>query len=263
MHEPLSFTRPQKSDYAFLLEDGDKFAKRLPIITACHEYEHIYSSYSAARSAGKSAFCDEIYSQADIFAEKIVSMYKREKMNKIVIYSETDDNYKYNIHKKISNKLRFFVSEIEKYTGKNLSLPINFFVFQTQDTEYVRNTKNHPDSWISGRIKEYLEPVSDFYRVIKVDSTKTFVKIKHWFREDSQEWRKRYSFFLGKSAAKFNRRLGRAVYKALKKYASNFCEKELDLFYEEIIFAIILFICFSIVKHKHLTHGLKNMCLMH
>ena len=200
------------------------------------EYEFDYKSFGSAESAGKSALRDEIYSQAEALAQQVIVMYEQRRMNKVARYAETDSNYKYGVHRQLIKDLRAYVNELESYTGRKISLPSDFFTFRTRDTEYINDRQDHANDWLAGRIKEYLEPASEFYSCVKVDKTSETYWKSHFFGDDTLETRYKYAYYIDPDSAglrRFYKNVARATWKA-GKYTKQFCERELERFHKEI-----------------------------
>lgn len=237
MQQPLVFTSPPYEDYAFLLEDKNEYAQELwnsAPSGLSDEYEFDYKSSSAARSAGERAFRDEIYSQAEALAQQVIVMYEQRKINRVVRYAETSDNYKYGVHQRLIKDLRSFVNELETYTGKKLSLPADFFTFRTRDTEYIDNRQEKSNDWLAGRIKENLESPSEFYTCIKTDKTSEYVTVSSWFGPDKEKLVYKYAYYTDIDRLKrFYDHVARATWKS-GKYTKRYAERELELFHKAI-----------------------------
>ena len=236
MRQPLTFTPPAADEYDFRLEDKDQYAEEITgSLDVSGEYEYDYNSYSSAESAGKSAFRDEIYSQAGALAQQILVMYEQRRMNKVARYAEIEGNYKYGVHQRLIKDLRSFVNELENYTGKKFSLPSDFFSFRTKDTDCINDRQERSNGFIADAIKEYLQPASEFYSCVKTDKTCVgSVRVSHWFGDDTYEDKYKYAYYLKpESVARFYRYVARATWKA-GKFRKKFCERELDRFHKEI-----------------------------
>ena len=233
MNAPLEWNKPDKEEYRFSLDDKNDFVSELPTPYASDEDEYNYSSASDARSAGKRAFRDEIYSQADALAQQIMVLYQQRKMNTVARYAEVPGNFKYDTHTRLTKRLKSFVNEIEGCTKSKLSLPSDFFRFSTKDTEYIIDMQERPNNYAAQRIKENMEPASEFYDSIKTDYMDRCVKVSHWFGDDEYKMKKKYSFSLRKAVERFNRSLARTVWK-YGKYTSQDAEREIDAFCKEI-----------------------------
>jgi ferredoxin len=235
MQAPLQFTPPSVDEYEFSMDDRDKYAEEITgSLSVSGEYEYDYSSHSSAESAGKAAFRDEIYSQAEALAQQVIVMYEQRKLNRVARYAETSGNYKYGVHQRLIKNLRGFVNELESCTGKKISLPSDFFTFRTKDTEYINDRQENSNDWLAGRIKEYLEPASEFYGCVKTEKTYEYVTVSHWFGDDTHEKKYSYAYYIKpESVARFYRHVARATWKA-GKYTKQFCERELEHFHNEI-----------------------------
>lgn len=233
LKEPLKLSPPSKSDYRWEIDEKDEFVKELPVPYVSGEDDYCYKSPSDARSAGKQAFRDEIYSQADALAQQLVVSYWQRKLNAVVRYAEVGGNFKYETHRQLANKLKSYIHEIETCTGKKLSLPSDFLKFYTKDTEYIEHIQEKPNDWLANRIRENLPSASEFYDSIKTDSEERFVTVSHFFGDDTHEVKKRYCYSLTKAIERFNRYLGRTVFKCAK-YTSQDGEREFDQFCREI-----------------------------
>ena len=235
MQQPLTFTPPSADEYDFRLEDKDEYAEAITgSLSVSGEYEYDYDSYSFAESAGKAAFRDEIYSQAEALAQQVIVMYEQRRMNKVARYAETSGNYKYGVHQRLIKNLRSFVNELESYTGRKISLPSDFFTFRTKDTEYINDRQEKSNDWLAGRIKEFLKPASEFYSCVRTDKTYEYVTVSHWFGDDTREKKYSYAYYIKPdSVARFYRDVARATWKA-GKYTKQFCERELERFHKEI-----------------------------
>ena len=162
MRQPLTFTPPPAEEYRFRLEDKDEYLKEIKgSLDVSGEYEYDYNSSSSARSAGKRAFRDEIYSQAWALSQQIIAMYEQRRVNKGARYAEIESNYKYGVHQRLIKDLRSFVNELESYTGRKISLPSDFFSFSTKDIDYINNRQERSNGFIADAIKEYLKPASE------------------------------------------------------------------------------------------------------
>ena len=232
---PLEFTMPDKNEYEFSMDDRDAYAKEINCSGwVSGEYDFDYKSSSSARSAGERAFRDEIYSQFEALAQQVIVMYEQRKMNRVARYAETNSNYKYNVHQRLIRNLKSFVNEIEACTGKTLSLPSDFFTFRTKDTEYIKHQQESHNEWLAGRIKEHMEPASEFYSCVKTDSTEDYVKVSSWFGDDDYKTVKKYAYYIdNEKLQRFYSKVARATWKA-GKYTSKFCEEELNKFHREI-----------------------------
>ena len=94
MRQPLTFTPPPAEEYRFRLEDKDEYLKEIKgSLDVSGEYEYDYNSSSSARSAGKRAFRDEIYSQAWALSQQIIAMYEQRRVNKGARYAEIESNF--------------------------------------------------------------------------------------------------------------------------------------------------------------------------
>ena len=233
LNEPLKLSPPSKNDYYWELDERDDYVKELPTPYISGENDYCYKSSSDARSAGKQAFRDEVYSQADALAQQLIVSYWQRKMYPIVCYAEISGNFKYETHKELTTKLKSYVHEIEACTGKNLSLPSDFYKFRTKDTEYIEDRQEKPNEWLAGRIRENLPSASEFYERIKTDSEYHYVKVSHLFGDDTYEEKKRYAYNIQKAIESFNRQLGRTVWKC-GKYTSQDGEREFEKFCREI-----------------------------
>lgn len=235
MRQPLMFTPPAADEYDFRIEDKNQYAEEITgSLDVSGEYEYDYNSYSSAESAGKSAFRDEIYSQAGALAQQILVMYEQRRMNKVARYAEIEGNYKYGVHQRLIKDLRSFVNELESYTGKKFSLPSDFFSFRTKDTDRINDLQERSNGFIADKIKEYLQPASDFYSCVRVDRTRETVRVSHWFGDDTWEEKTKYAYYLKpESVAYFYNSVARATLKA-GKFRKRFCKDELDSFHKEI-----------------------------
>ena len=236
MRQPLKFTPPSAEEYRFRYEDKDEYAdaiKGSPEVSGAWEYD--YKSWDSAKSAGKRAFRDEIYSQADALAQQVVAMYEQRRVNRVARYAETEGNYKYGVHQRLIKDLRSFVNELESYTGRKISLPSDFFTFRTRDTEYINDRQDHANEWLAGSIKNHLKPASDFDTCVKVEKTQDYVLVSGgWFSEDKHKWVTKYAYYVDSdSLRRFYRNVASATWKA-GKYTSKFCERELDAFHKAI-----------------------------
>ena len=236
MKTPLKFTPPPVEQYEFSLEDKDKYAAEITgsFCGVSGEHEYDYSSYSAAESAGKSAFRDEIYSQAEALAQQVIVMYEQRKMNRVARYAETSGNYKYGVHQRLIKNLRAFVNELESCTGRKFSLPSDFFKFRTRDTEYINRMQEKSNDWLADSIRNHLESASEFYSCVKTEKTYEYVTVSHWFGDDTREKKYSYAYYINpESVGRFYRHVARATWKA-GKYTKQFCERELDAFHKAI-----------------------------
>ena len=233
MKEPLEWEMPSKWDYAFSADDKNDFESELPQPYASDEGEYKYSSDSKAYSAGKSAFRNEIYSQADALTQQIMALYQQRKLNAVVRYAEVPGNFKYDTHNRLIQKLKSFVNELEGCTGKKASLPSDFYTFRTKDTEFIEDIQDSPNDWLAARVKENLVSPSEVYDNIKTDSMEDYVKVSHWFGDDTYETREKYSFSLRRAVERFNRALARTVWKC-GKYTSQNGGVELEKFCKAI-----------------------------
>lgn len=237
MKQPLKFTPPSADEYEFSMDDRDRYAEALyqgSSLNVSDEYEFDYKSSSSAKSAGERAFRDEIYSQAEALAQQVIVMYEQRKMNRVARYAETNDNYKYGVHRRLIANLRAYVNELEIYTGKKISLPPNFFIFRTRDTEYINDRQDHSNDWLAGRIKEHLESASEFYGCVKTDKTSEYVTVSSWFGSDKEKLVYKYAYYIdGDNLKRFYRHVARATWKA-GKYTKKFCEEELNRFHKAI-----------------------------
>lgn len=233
LKEPLKLSPPSKSDYRWELDERDDFVKELPVPYISGEDDYCYKSSSDARSAGKQAFRDEVYSQADALAQQLIVSYWQRKLYAVVCYAEVAGNFKYDTHQELSRRLKSYVHEIEVCSGKKLSLPTDFFKFYTKDTEYILDRQERPNEWLAGRIRENLPSASEFYDNIKTDGEEHYVKVSHFFGEDTYEEKKRYAYNIRKAIERFNRQLGRTVFKCAK-YTSQDGERELEQFCRQI-----------------------------
>ena len=233
MQAPLEWEIPSKWDYNFSLDDKNDFESELPHPYASDEDEYKYNSVSDARSAGKRAFRDEVYSQADALAQQLMVLYQQRKLNAVVRYAEVSGNFKYETHNRLIRALKSFVNEIEGCMGKKLSLPLDFYTFRTKNTDYIEDRQDHPNEWLAARIKENLKSPSEFYDSIKTDWMEECVTVSHWFGDDTYEMKKKYSFSLSKAVDRFNRSLARTVWKC-GKYTSQDGDRELSAFCKEI-----------------------------
>jgi len=181
MNKPVEVNVPDYDSYTFSLDDKEEYLKELPDIYCDGEDEYEYKSYDSAESAGKSAFRNEVYSQAEAFIEKILVAYAQRKINSVARYAEIDGNIKYEAHQNLIKRLRSYVNQIEIYTGKKLNLSDDFYTFYTKDCDYIEQMQDKPNSWAIDRIKESLESASYFYDSIKVDSTRRYEEVKKFF----------------------------------------------------------------------------------
>lgn len=237
MQQPLTFTPPSSDEYEFRLEDKDEYAAAIQgSLSVSGEWEYDYSSFSSAESAGKAAFRDEIYSQADALAQQVIVMYEQRRMNKVARYAETDGNYKYGVHQRLIKNLRGYVNELESYTGKKISLSSDFFKFRTRDTDYINHKQENHNDWLAERIHNKIESASEFYGCVKVEKTYEYVTVSHWFGDDTREKKYSYAYYINTDSAslrRFYNSIARATWKA-GKYTKKFCEEELNRFHKEI-----------------------------
>ncbi|WP_294160417.1 ferredoxin [uncultured Selenomonas sp.] len=233
MREPVEVAKPDYDDYAFRLEDKDEYLKELPYLSADGEDEYEYKSSSSARSAGKSAFRNEIYSQAEALIEKILVAYNQRKVSSVARYATVDGNIKYEAHKKLIKRLQSYVNQIEAATGKRLNLPSDFFSFYTKDTDFIERMQDKPNSWAIDRIKENLESADSFYERIRTDDEETYVKVSHWFGDDDYKCVKRYSYSLTRAIEAFKRDVARKTWK-YGKYTKQDATREIDAFTREL-----------------------------
>ena len=236
MQTPLTFTPPAADEYSFRFEDKEEYGEAIrgsSEVSGAWEYD--YKSWDSAKSAGKRAFRDEIYSQADALAQQVVAMYEQRRVNPVARYAETSGNYKYGVHQRLINNLRGFVNELESCTGRKISLPSGFFTFRTKDTDYINDRQDHANEWLAGSIKNHLKPASDFDTCVKVEKTQDYVLVSGgWFSEDKHKWVTKYAYYIDPdSLRRFYRDVARATWKA-GKYTSKFCESELWHFHKEI-----------------------------
>lgn len=236
MQQPLTFTPPPVEEYEFRIEDKDRYAEEIAgSLSVSGEYEYDYKSDSAAESAGRRAFRDEIYSQFPALAQQIVSMYEQRRLNKVARYAEVEGNYKYGVRQRLIKNLRAYVNELESYTGKKISLPSDFFTFRTRDTEYIERRQDHSNEWLADRVRNNLEPASEFYTCVRTDETYEYVTVKHWFGDDTEKKKYSYAYYIkAESAARFYRHLARAVWKSEKVIGKQDVERELNRFHREI-----------------------------
>jgi ferredoxin len=233
MNKPVEVEKPDYESYSFNLEDRDEYLDELPNIYCDGEDRYDYKSDSSAVSAGKAAFRDEVYSQAEAFIEKVLVLYNQRKINSVARYAEVDGNIKYEAHKKLINRLKSYVHQIEIYTGKNINLDNDFYKFYTKDTDYIDEIQEQPNSWAIDRIKEYLESASHYYDYIKVDSIETYVEVKKFFGGTDYKYVKRYSYNLDRATKKFKKEIGRKTWK-YGRYTKEFAVAELDGFRREL-----------------------------
>ena len=236
MQQPLTFTPPPVEEYEFRIEDKDQYAEEITgSLSVSGEYDYDYKSDSAAESAGRRAFRDEIYSQFPALAQQIVSMYEQRRMNKVARYGEFEGNYKYGVHQRLIKDLRAYVNELESYTGKNFSLPSDFFSFRTKDTDYIERRQDHSNEWLADKIRNDFEPASEFYNCVRTDKTYEYVTVSHWFGDDTEEKKYSYAYYIkAESAARFYRRLARAVWKSEKVIGKQDVEREINRFHNKV-----------------------------
>ena len=237
MKRPLQFTPPSADEYEFSMDDRDKYAEDLWRGSpggVSGEYDFDYKSSSSAESAGRSAFRDEIYSQAEALAQQVIVMYEQRKMNRVARYAETSGNYKYGVHQQLIKNLRAFVNELETCAGRKLSLPSDFFTFRTRDTEYINRMQEKSNDWLADSIRNHLESASEFYSCVKTDKTSEYVTVSSWFGSDKEKLVYKYAYYIdGDKLKRFYRHVARATWKA-GKYTKQFCERELDAFHKAI-----------------------------
>ena len=230
MQTPLNLKMPAKEEYKFKAEDYEEYAKYIvQVVWLTGEYNFVYKSESAAKLAGETAFRDEIYSKAGELAQQVIDIYQKNRMNKFALYAESEDNYKYNVHKRLIEELHYHVDEIERCINDKIDLPPNFFTFTTKNCL----AENPID--LSERIKEYLEPASAFYNCVQIDKLPKTVRVKHLFTEDTSELKDFYAFYIdSEKLTKFYRQIARATWKSTKYILSVTCEDELNCFNDAI-----------------------------
>lgn len=230
MNEPLDFSFPKESEYKWALDDKDEYVKELPIPYIKGEYDYIYKSRSAARSAGEQVFREQVYSQADALAQQLIVSYCQRKLNKVIRYAEVEGNFKYETHKILSHKLKSYVNEMELLCGEKLSLPDGFFEFTTKDTDYIDDMQDRPNKWLAERIHNKLPSASEFYGSIRTDSMDDYVRVSHWFGDDTYETKRMYAYYnMDKVITRFNESLGRCVWRCGKNTSKD-GETELNRF---------------------------------
>lgn len=233
---PLEFVMPNKEEYEFSMDDRDKYGEEVAngFGGTSGEWDYDYNSASSARSAGERAFRDEIYSQYEAIAQQIIVMYEQRKMNRVARFAEINSNYKYSVHQRLIHDLKSYVNEIEACTGKNLSLPSDFFKFRTKDTEYIIHMQESHNEWLAGRVREHMPSASEFNNCVEVEKTQEYVTVSSFFGKDKEKLVNKYAYLVSfEKAKKFYRQVARATWKA-GKYTSKFCEEELNKFHREI-----------------------------
>ena len=235
MKTPLQFTPPPVSEYEFSMDDRDQYAEAINCSGwVSGEYDFDYKSASSAESAGRSAFRDEIYSQAEALAQQVIVMYEQRKMNRVARYAETSGNYKYGVHQRLIKNMRGYVNELESCTGRKISLPSDFFTFRTRDTEYINDRQEKSNDWLADSIRNHLESANEFYSCVKTDKTSEYVTVSSWFGSDKEKLVYKYAYYIdGDKLKRFYRHVARATWKA-GKYTKQFCERELDAFHKAI-----------------------------
>ena len=213
MQQPIEVEKADFDDYAFRLEDKEEYLKELPYFYSDKEDQYEYKSSSSARSAGKAAFRDEIYSQAEALIEKILVTYAQRRVNSVARYVEVDGNIKYEAHKKLIERLHSYVNQIEILIGEKLRLPGNFYDFETKDTELIERLQEKPNSWAIDRIKDALKSASYFYDYIKTDSMETYVEVKKFFGGTDYKMETRYAFSLTKAIDAFKKDVARQTWR--------------------------------------------------
>jgi len=235
MQQPLVFTPPPLAEYAFDLEDKNAYAKELHVTSSLDgEYDYDYKSWDSANSAGQREFRQEIYSQVDALAQQVMVMYMQRKMNKVARYAEIPTNYKYSVHQNLIKNLRAFVNEIESYTGKQISLPSDFYTFRTKDTDYINARQDHVNEWLADNIRSEMKPASEFETCVGVDKTKDSVRVSSWFGDDEWKTVTKYCYYLRvEKMERFYNNVARAAWYG-GKYTSKFCTEELNRFHKDI-----------------------------
>lgn len=233
MNKPVEVNVPNCDSYTFSLEDKEEYLKELPDIYCDGEDEYKYKSYDSAESAGKSAFRNEVYSQAEAFIEKILVSYAQRKINSVARYAEIDKNIKYEAHKNLIKRLHSYVNQIEIYTGKKFKLSDDFYAFYTKDSDYIERMQDKPNSFAIDSVKDSLESASYFYDLIKVDSIRTYVEEKKFFGGTDYKEAKRYAYSLTSANNSFKKEVARKTWKN-GRYIKQDATREIDSFKREL-----------------------------
>ena len=233
INKPVEVEVPDYDSYTFSLDDKEEYLKELPDIYCEGEDEYEYKSSSSAESAGKSAFRNEVYSQAEALIEKILVSYAQRKINSVARYAEIDGNIKYEAHKNLIKRLRSYVNQIEIYTGKKLNVSDDFYTFYTKDTDYIERMQDNPNSWAIDRIKGSLESPSYFYDSIKVDSTIRYVEEKKFFGGTEYRDVKRYAYSLTSANEFFKKEVARKTWRN-GRYTKQDATREIDSFKRDL-----------------------------
>lgn len=122
----IDFERPQLEDYKF---NSDDYQFELPQIELKSRY--IYSYRNDALDAAIEDLNENVYPKLDSIITGFVKSYEAKELAPLLKSEEENGNYYYEIKKKQSAKLKFYVDVLEELTGKTYKFEKDFFEFKT------------------------------------------------------------------------------------------------------------------------------------
>lgn len=229
VEEPLNLLIPSQDNYAF-----NKSEYTLPILGSPNEYRYNYKSYKSAESEGLSDFRDRIYSQKVAIAQQIIISYKHDKLLKFIKYEECNGNYKYETNKKLENKLREYVTEIEAYLKEKFILEESFFYFNTRDTYALELIlKYGVDNGWAQKIASEVHSYDWFDTWIESDELSTLVEKKSWFSSNVEyEEKDMYCFKLAGASKELNNQILYECQNCIPELSNGHVESELEQYHK-------------------------------
>lgn len=123
----IELKRPQLEEYKF---NSDIYEYKLPAIEM--ESRYIYSYRDEAMEAAREELNENVYDKLGIVISEFAKDYEAKELASLLISEEKDGNYYYELKKKLSSKLKFYVEVLEELTGEKCDFEPEFFEFKTK-----------------------------------------------------------------------------------------------------------------------------------
>jgi ferredoxin len=227
LNKPLEIPEIPTSAYQFNKENY-----YLPVMSGRGEYQYNYSSDDKAEREGLRDFRDNIYSQKKAIAQQVIASYKQEKLVPLMKYEERPGNYLYETNKKLEEKLRGYVAELENCLGKKLDVSQDFFRFTTRNNKVIGWAADALDEGFAESVANACESYDWFDSWVNTDDMIVGTK-SHWY-SDYEEDVYKYCYRLDEASAKLNQQILDECQRIVPDRAKKQVESAMKLNFQEL-----------------------------
>lgn len=168
MQEFIEIKRPELEEYQF---DIDDYEYELPEVELKSRY--IYSYSDEAMEAANKELTEKVYDKLGSVIEKFAKDYEEKELAPLLKSEDKPGDFYYELKKRLSSKLKFYVEVLEELTGEKCDFNQEFYEFKTKlDLAFLDEVLNLRYETFAEDVFTALPKIEDYSRIIITDCDK-------------------------------------------------------------------------------------------